>query len=395
MKHLRLLAFLLLFTLFCSCQTQPTSTLDTTADTSASARLTVCQNGKSDFRIVLPENSSKEAENAAKELYLKFQSAFGLILPIVNDTASETPTEILIGNTSRTPDTALANDEILIQVKNDKIILVAGNDAALSEAVSLLWEQLTVDGNNATLPADLCLQKQSTQKDTETKSMTLKIATYNIANGRDVNYDYSVLAQDILTSGASIVGLQEVDQRTNRNGNRDTMAQLSRFTGWEYYYFVPTISPYQGGEYGIGLLSKYPILDTSFQYLPKSDENEEQRAVLCATVNVDGVELHCFVTHSQQVSITQQLTAISQLAVKKAPYAVLGDFNYQNFSLFHSVFLNATLANDDGNRLETTKNGQAFDNMIFSKNITMNGVSLIQTNHSDHHLLVAEITVSK
>ena len=56
--------------------------------------------------------------------------------------------------------------------------------------------------------------------------IALRVGTYNIQNGQNpgVAHDFSVIAQDILGAGLDIVGLQEVDKNTTRNGGQDTMA---------------------------------------------------------------------------------------------------------------------------------------------------------------------------
>jgi hypothetical protein len=48
--------------------------------------------------------------------------------------------------------------------------------------------------------------------------MILKTATYNIHNGYDVKYDYSILAKDILAEGAARAG--SIAQRTLRKVRR-------------------------------------------------------------------------------------------------------------------------------------------------------------------------------
>ena len=86
--------------------------------------------------------------------------------------------------------------------------------------------------------------------------IALRVGTYNIQNGQNpgVAHDFSVLAQDILGAGLDIVGLQEVDKNTTRNGGQDTMAILAQETG--YYSGYSRAIDLQGGEYGTGILSK-------------------------------------------------------------------------------------------------------------------------------------------
>ena len=71
--------------------------------------------------------------------------------------------------------------------------------------------------------------------------MTLRIASYNIRNGHDVHHDMSLLASDILSVGADVVGLQEVDVGTSRVGGRNTLTELAAALGWEHYAFCRAI----------------------------------------------------------------------------------------------------------------------------------------------------------
>lgn len=90
--------------------------------------------------------------------------------------------------------------------------------------------------------------------------LTLNIMSYNIHAGFDMFNKPSIpqIAQVIKQSGANIVALQEVDIFTKRNPF-DMPKNLSELTGMPYYSFEKTID-YQGGQYGICILSKYPIL---------------------------------------------------------------------------------------------------------------------------------------
>ncbi len=223
----------------------------------------------------------------------------------------------------------------------------------------------------------------------------LKLATYNIhLGGTDAGYegyDFSALAEDILHTGADLIGMQEVDRNTRRNGGRDTMRILSELTGLPYHYFV-CANPSNSGEYGVALLSKYPLSDMHFFNLPKTDEREENRVVLCATAATDAGSIQCFVTHNQQISIRRQLAFIGELAAKCEKYILFGDFNWDRLADFHEYFPNALLANDSGRKLASSLDGYAFDNIIVPRAaFEMRYPSVIATGNSDHYLLTAEV----
>lgn len=66
------------------------------------------------------------------------------------------------------------------------------------------------------------------------------------------------MAEVVRTAGADIVLLQEVDRNTVRSGNVDQVAELTRLTGM-HAQFGKSLD-YQGGEYGIAILSRWPII---------------------------------------------------------------------------------------------------------------------------------------
>ena len=97
--------------------------------------------------------------------------------------------------------------------------------------------------------------------------MKLRVVSYNIRHGHDVNHDMAQLAADILAVGADIVGLQEVDVCTSRVHGRDTLCELAHALGWEHYRFCRAID-FAGGGYGIGLFEEEKLLGAWLLYYP-------------------------------------------------------------------------------------------------------------------------------
>lgn len=222
-----------------------------------------------------------------------------------------------------------------------------------------------------------------------TKNLT--VATYNIAAGKIVNFDYTLIAADIRNSGADIVALQEVDQTTLRNGSQDTMEILSAETGMQYYAFAPALSPYQEGEYGVAILSKYPIESYMYFELPKVTAKEEQRVILQSEINIGGTTFDFFVTHAQSNSIREQLTAANDYISSSSKFIYAGDFNTSNYSLYQLIGNSHTIIGS-GNPILTTAN-YSFDNMVISNNIQSSNVRVMKTGHSDHYMVLANVTI--
>ena len=224
-------------------------------------------------------------------------------------------------------------------------------------------------------------------------SNRLTIATYNIhLGGMDMNYDFGILAQDILASGATVVGMQEVDCVTFRNKKQDTMQLLAQQLGWHAYY-APA-ERFELRHYGNGLISRYPIVAADFEILPFTGTGyEETRSLLHAVLDTGDLWLNVYVTHTEQGVIRRQLERIREVSRARDPYVIMGDFNWQEFGLFDDIFPGTTKANGMHNRLRTTADGYMFDNMIFSPSVQAEHVRVLDTGHSDHSMLLADIVI--
>lgn len=89
--------------------------------------------------------------------------------------------------------------------------------------------------------------------------MRIRVGSYNIQNGSWVGHDMAKIGHDIKRLGLDLVGLQEVDRHTGRVDGVDTLTPLWRATGLGYRRFCCSM-PYDGGQYGTAVLSRFPIL---------------------------------------------------------------------------------------------------------------------------------------
>lgn len=130
-----------------------------------------------------------------------------------------------------------------------------------------------------------------------------RVLVYNIHAGKDAAGADNLrrVADLVLTSGADVALLQEVDRRTERSGRVDQVAELAGMTGY-HAAFGRTLD-YQGGEYGIAVLSRWPITGDTLIPLPVSPPQEraggsyEPRGVLHARIAAPGGTLHVLNTH--------------------------------------------------------------------------------------------------
>ncbi|MCY2930818.1 MAG: hypothetical protein NTV86_15240 [Planctomycetota bacterium] len=117
----------------------------------------------------------------------------------------------------------------------------------------------------------------------QAREVHLTVLTYNvhIGKGMDDKVDLARQARVIARLAPDIVALQEVDRRTARSAGVDQFAELVRLTGMQGVY-CKTLD-YDGGEFGIALLSRRAIVEHTFHRLPL-EKGHEQRYLIEATL---------------------------------------------------------------------------------------------------------------
>lgn len=165
----------------------------------------------------------------------------------------------------------------------------------------------------------------------------LRVLTYNIHHAnppkRPGEIDVEAIARTIVAQKPDVVMLQELDVRTRRSGvTLDQAAELGRRTGMGSY-FVRAID-YDGGEYGVAILSRYPMTNRRRVPLPTEEGTKgEPRVLGLATLNLpDGREIVAACTHldAQKAPTNRHLQAraiVRQLAQETLPVILGGDFN--------------------------------------------------------------------
>jgi len=158
------------------------------------------------------------------------------------------------------------------------------------------------------------------------------VLSYNIHHGEgmDGRFDLPRLAEVIGRTEPDLVALQEVDRRTGRSGGVDQAAELGRLTGMHAAY--GRAMDYDGGEYGVAILSRTPFHEIADNPLPHT-EGYEPRTALAVRINFEGIGAMSFIaTHLQHNSETDRLAQaqrICELFVNEdgEPIIVVGDLN--------------------------------------------------------------------
>ena len=158
----------------------------------------------------------------------------------------------------------------------------------------------------------------------------LRVVTYNIKHGRgnDNVVDLERTANVVRPLKPDVVGLQEVDDRATRSGGVAQAERLGQLLGLQHAF--GRFMDFQGGAYGMAILSRHPIVDTRPVQLP---EGNEPRIALSVEVRLpDGGRLMIVNVHFDWVRDDgfrfAQAEALSRyLDALRTPYILLGDFN--------------------------------------------------------------------
>ncbi|MBI1802323.1 MAG: endonuclease/exonuclease/phosphatase family protein [Chloroflexi bacterium] len=163
--------------------------------------------------------------------------------------------------------------------------------------------------------------------------MLMRLMTYNIKSGRYHADGLEAIARVLEAQSPDIVGLQEVDEGTTRSGSvaqTDWLARRLRMNG----VFASAIA-FDGGSYGLALLSRYPIQSHQKRLLfrptypdaavrPRHDS--EQRVVLTASSGPLTITVsHLGLTPDQRAVQAQEL--YDTACQSGEPMVIMGDFN--------------------------------------------------------------------
>ncbi|MDH3292639.1 MAG: endonuclease/exonuclease/phosphatase family protein [Gemmatimonadota bacterium] len=158
---------------------------------------------------------------------------------------------------------------------------------------------------------------------------TVRVLAYNIHHGEGMDevVDLQRLAALIRDLDPDLVALQEVDSVTTRTDAVDQAAALGRHTALEHVFGA--FMAYQGGAYGMALLSRWPISESSNFRLP---DGAEPRTALSATVTspttgqrLRFVGIHFYRTDEERLAQATSLEA--HLGRGGIPTILAGDFN--------------------------------------------------------------------
>ncbi|MBO2533507.1 MAG: metal-dependent hydrolase [Thermoactinomycetaceae bacterium] len=177
------------------------------------------------------------------------------------------------------------------------------------------------------------------------KGRAVKVLTYNIAHGvgHDGRLDLDRIAGVIRRSGADVVALQEVDKHWDaRSDFVDQAAALGEKLNMRVRFApIYSLDPPEPGkprrEYGLAILSRYPITHFKNHELSRISSVEPEKGVQKlpgfpeAVINLHGRKIHLFNTHLSWLDPElRRLEAEEMLEIMgsaRHPVVLAGDMN--------------------------------------------------------------------
>src|SRR5438128_1051135 len=242
---------------------------------------------------------------------------------------------------------------------------------------------------------------------TPANAHTIRVMTYNIhvGVGMDKKLDLARIAGVINAQHPDLVGLQEVDRGVERTQRIDEIAEIARMTKMDYAFAFNL--RYQGGQYGVAILSRLAIMATDHR-LYKNTREAERRGFIRAEVLANGRRLNFATTHLDyqyedgRVFEAEQLLAA--LKDVKGPLVLVGDFNDVPaggaYKLVREQFADAWIeseASDQGLSYPADKAAKRIDYILSRRTdrIRTKKAWIVSTLASDHLPVVADLEIGK
>jgi len=227
----------------------------------------------------------------------------------------------------------------------------------------------------------------------------ISVLVYNTHAGTDAKRVTNLerVAQIIKNEKADIVLLQEVDSATRRSGGVDQVARLRALTG--YHGVFGRAIDYDGGGYGIAILSRWPIVSDTLFHLPvaQHDAKYEERGALVAVISTPGGALRVIDTHleaysnSYRLEQARALAAIAAAQRDRGTTILGGDFNSEPGSGVISIFADSGWRDafvqcgaGSGLSFPADVPVKRIDYLLLSGATTCASAKVIDTDASDH-----------
>lgn len=255
-------------------------------------------------------------------------------------------------------------------------------------------------------------ESDTLKENRETQIDTFKVMSYNIRHGRglDDEVDLRRIADDIRDTNADLIGLQEVDMGVERSYQFDLMSVLSGYTGLKSVFYKNI--PFQGGEYGNAILSRFPIESSrNLHYI--MEHEGEQRGLLQTEVRIGELTIAFMTTHiDYREDDTERLMNVDQMietkrAYRGMPVLIIGDFNDVPGSNTHERMKEYFTdvweehGEGDGYTFHAEDPDRRIDYIFYTNNLVEDDhpairpvdIKVIETDASDHLPIIATFVI--
>lgn len=239
-----------------------------------------------------------------------------------------------------------------------------------------------------------------------------RIMVYNIHAGKDAAGldNLAGVAELVRRTGADLVLLQEVDRGTRRSGSIDQPAVLAERTG--FHVAFGSALDYDGGKYGVAILSRWPIVSDTLIHLPvtppqeRAGGSQEPRGALRVVVASPAGRLALINTHLDPMGDDrwrrQEADTIVSLAAqarRSEPMVIVGgDFNSTPESAVQGAVRAGglrdawtTCAAGDGFTYPVDAPTKRIDYLFVTGDIGCAGARVVETRASDHRPLIVDV----
>lgn len=163
------------------------------------------------------------------------------------------------------------------------------------------------------------------------ETVRIRVLTFNIHHGEgmDGRIDLPRIAGVIQAVRPDLVALQEVDRSTGRSGGVDQLDALAKLTGM-HAAFGKAID-YQGGEYGVAVLSRHEIEAHQTHRLPSQPDREQRVALEVRPKLPAGPPLVFVSMHLDHQLASERMAQVERIlevfAEEACPVILAGDLN--------------------------------------------------------------------
>ncbi|MDP3435987.1 MAG: endonuclease/exonuclease/phosphatase family protein [Bacteroidales bacterium] len=249
----------------------------------------------------------------------------------------------------------------------------------------------------------LALQKS------ENRSIT--VISYNIHHcnppAQKGVIDTDAIADVIKESGADIALLQEVDVKMARSMGEDQAKILSQKSGLSYYYFYKAID-FSGGDYGVAILSRFPLSEFNSYNLDNHIQSEQRVLATALAELAGGVKILLATTHLDLIkgNRVKQIAEIDSILSNPVyPLVLGGDFNAKPESE-EMIFMSKRFTASTDSHSATFPNlspDRVIDYIFIRNSVGVNSAILKFSGHkvltgidaSDHLPVVADIEITR